>query len=154
MLKMIITLVILSQSAFAGIRSATYEVPTSQNDLKAASIFKIRKLSVTEDVENKTTVKLLVPEELTGVSNEIEFSGTLDLNGGNLSSQFGTLSCLANSNFMMCTASYQKLEFNRELAIQLMAAKYSGEERNKRLELQEKFSTDPIGIIRIYFRSR
>lgn len=154
MKKFILILTLLSQTVFAGIRSATYEVPTSQSELKGASIFKIRKVSVTEDIENKTTVRFLVPVELTGVSNEIEFSGTLDLNGGKLSSQFGMLSCLANSSVMMCTASYQKLEFNRDLAVELMTAKYSGENLNKRLELQEKFSTDPIGIIRIYFRSR
>lgn len=154
MTKIILTVVFLSQTAFAGIRSATYEVPTSQNDLKASSVFKIRKLAVTEDIENITTVKYLVPEELTGVSNEIEFTGKLDINGGNLSSQFGNLNCLASSNVMMCTASYQKLEFNHELAIELMTAKYAGEELSKRLTLQEKFSTDPIGIIRIYFRAR
>ena len=154
MTKIILTLVILGQTAFAGIRSATYEVPTSQNELKASSIFKIRRVSVTENIENNTTVKLLVPEELTGTANEIEFSGTLDSDGGKLSSQYGTLYCLANSNVMMCTASYQKLNFDRELAVQLMSAKFTGEELSKRLALQEKFSTDPIGIIRIFFRAR
>ena len=151
---MTVLLLTIGQAAFAGIRSATYEVPTSQSDLKAASIFKLRKLSVTEDIENKTTVKYLVPEELTGVTNEIEFTGALDMNGGNLSSQFGNLNCIANSNVMMCTATYQHLKFNQDLAVQLMTNKYGGEELAKRLSVQEKFSTDPIGIIRIYFKGR
>lgn len=154
MKKIILMLLILSQSAFARIKSATYEVPTSQNELKASSIFKIQKLSVTEDIENKTTVKLQVPVELTGVANVIEFSGKMDLNGGNLSSQFGNLNCLANSTVMMCTASYQNLKFDHELAVKFMSAKYSGDELSNRLQVQEKFSTDPIGIIRVFFRSR
>ena len=96
----------------------------------------------------------MVPEELTGVTNEIEFTGALDMNGGNLSSQFGNLNCIVNSNVMMCTATYQHLKFNQDLAVQLMTNKYGGEELAKRLSVQEKFSTDPIGIIRIYFKGR
>ena len=147
------TILILSLTSLAGLKEATYEVPTSQKDLKAASVFKIKKLAITQDIDNTTTVSYMVPEELTGIKNVIEFSGVLSNNGGDLTSEYGDLNCLSNNNQMMCTVRYQKLNFDSRLAKEIMTSKFQGQELINRLSVQDKFSTDPIGIIHIYFKS-
>lgn len=149
----LISILLSATLSFAGLKEATYEVPTSQNDLKSSSLFKITKLSVTQDVDEVTTIRYMVPEELTGVKNVIEFSGVLANNSGHMTSEYGDLNCLSNTNQMMCTVSYQKLNFDSQLAKTVMASKFQGRELSNRLSLQEKFSTDPIGIIHIYFKS-
>ena len=143
-----------SVSAFAGIKKATYEVPTSVNELKDSTVFNLADASVSMDSETVTTLKYLVPEELTGEKNEIEFSGVMNENEGVLNSEYGSLKCLTNKNQMMCTASYLHLKFDSDKAKQIMAQKFQGQELENRLRLQEKFSTDPIGVIRIYFKNR
>ncbi len=149
----LITVVFLSSLSFAGLKEATYEVPTSQNDLKSSSIFKIKKMSITQDVDDVTTIRYMVPEELTGIKNTIEFSGVLNNNSGDLVSEYGDLNCLSNTTQMMCTVRYQKLSFDPQLAKTVMATKFQGQELANRLSVQEKFSTDPIGIIHIYYKS-
>lgn len=151
-ITLVLTVLSLSFFAFASVKDATYEVPTSQADLKTASIFKIKKLAITQDTDNITTIKFMVPEELTGIKNLIEFRGVLDNNVGNLSSEYGNLNCLSNSAEMMCTVSYQKLNFESQLAKNLMAEKFQGAELQNRLAIQERFVSDPIGVIRIYFK--
>lgn len=154
-IKMTISVLLLTSiSVFAGTKQATYEVPTSQPDLKNSTLFTLSKVSVSRNIDNVTTLKYVVPEELTGEKNEIEFSGVLNESEGNLSSEYGVLNCLTNKNQMMCTASYMKLKFDSEKAKDLMAQKFQGQELENRLRLQEKFSTDPIGVIRIYFKNR
>ncbi len=153
--SLITVLVLLtSVSAFAKIGQATYEVPTSQSDLKASSLFNISKVEVSRNQNNITTVKYLVPEELTGLQNIIEFSGVLNEDEGTLTSEYGILKCLTGKRQLMCTASYLDLEFDSEKAKEIMAQKFQDQELQNRLRLQEKFSTDPIGIIRIYFKNR
>ena len=136
--------------SFADIKSATYEVPTSQTDLKAASVFNIEEITVNRLGDN-LKIKYLVPEELTGVKNMIEFNGELKNNSGELKSPNGDLDCLVGRRQMMCRVQYQKLDFDAGLAKQLIQSKFQGPEQLNRIVIQERFSTDPIGVIRIYF---
>jgi hypothetical protein len=157
MKKLVYLAVFISTFAFqsqsqAGIESAYYEVPTSQAHLKSASQFKIKKLSVQQNTEGQTLIKYQVPEELTGLDNTVEFLGNLTADGGTLTSDHGVLNCLANTQKMMCSVSYQTLDFNYELAKDLLAKKFQGDDLVNRLKIQEKFSTDPIGIIHIIFQ--
>jgi hypothetical protein len=151
LIALISTFAFQSQS-LAGIEAAYYEVPTSQAHLKSAAQFKIRKLSVQQNTEGQTLIKYQVPEELTGLDNTVEFSGSLTADGGTLTSDHGVLNCLANTNKMMCSVSYQKLDFSSDLAKDLLAKKFQGEDLVNRLKIQEKFSTDPIGIIHIIYQ--
>lgn len=137
--------------AQAGIEAAYYEVPTSQAHLKSAAQFKIKKLSVQQNTDGQTLIKYQVPEELTGLDNTVEFSGKLTASGP-LTSDHGVLNCLANTQKMMCSVSYQTLDFNSDLAKDLLAKKFQGEDLVNRLKIQEKFSTDPIGIIHIIYQ--
>ena len=157
MRKLVYLAALISTFAFqsqslAGIEAAYYEVPTSQAHLKSAAQFKIKKLSVQQNTEGQTLIKYQVPEELTGLESTVEFSGSLTAEGGSLTSDHGTLNCLANTNKMMCSVSYQQLDFNSDLAKDLMAKKFKGEDLVNRLKIQEKFSTDPIGIIHIVYK--
>ena len=83
-----------SISVFAVIKQATYEVPTSQSELQASSIFNLSDVSISRNKNNVTTLKYLVPEELTGEKNEIEFSGVFNGGEGKLNSEYGNLKCL------------------------------------------------------------
>ena len=145
------TLILVSSLVHANIKGATYEVPTSQNYLKEASLFKIENVSFTKQ-NSKVNLSYLVPEELTGIKNMVQFTGDLNSNGGKLNSEYGQLTCLSNNRQMMCTVSHQKLNFDSELAKSIMVSKFQGQELTNRLSIQQKFSTDPVGVIRIYFK--
>lgn len=154
MKSLLLTVILFSTlKVFAAPMAAYYEVPTSQADLKSASQFEIKKLSVTNGLNNVTTLNYTVPEELTGLLNEMEFSGALNQNGGKLVSENGEMECLANNARMMCTVSYQKIDFDSDLAKNILRSKFKDQELEKRFLVQEKFSTDPIGIIHIILQS-
>ena len=96
MRKLVYLIALISTFAFqskslAGIEAAYYEVPTSQAHLKSAAQFKIKKLSVQQDTDGQTRIKYQVPEELTGIDNTVEFSGSLTAEGGSLTSDHGVL---------------------------------------------------------------
>ncbi len=148
--SVLVTTLIAPLTIFAGVKRATYEVPTSQVDLKAAATFSIEQISVNR-VGDNIMIRYLVPQELTGEPNLIEFSGTMSKDSAQLTSPDGDLDCLTTRRQMMCTVEYQKIRFDQEKAQQLMTGKFKGEELLKRMAVQERFSTDPIGIIRISF---
>lgn len=143
-------LILIGQIALAG--TASYEVPTSQINLKAASIFKIEDLKLKLNDDGSTTLKYVVPEELTGLKNELEFTGNLVDGTGDLTSDSGYMKCLSNHKKMMCTVSYQKLDFDNGLALQKLSLKFQDLELKNRLSVQERFAQDPIGIIHIRLR--
>ncbi|MEQ1724157.1 MAG: hypothetical protein ABL930_13370 [Pseudobdellovibrio sp.] len=148
-MKILITISVLLLGQITIASTAAYEVPTSQNELKASSVFKIEEISIKRNIDNTTTIKYVVPEELTGLRNELDFTGNLSSGSGDLTSDQGYMKCLSNRKKMMCTVTYQNLDFDSGLALQKMSNKFKDEELNNRLTVQEKFSTDPVGIIHI-----
>ncbi len=147
----LILLSLTALNASAALKSY-YEVPTSHSDLAASNKFKVNDLTLTPEADGETTLKYTVPVELTGLPNEIDFTGPLTSEGGSMQSEYGNLNCLSNKKEMMCSVSYLKLDFNNELAKQKIGEKFKGNEAIKRAALQEKFSTDPIGIIHIMLK--
>ena len=148
-MKNLITLSVLLLGQFTLASTAAYEVPTSQNELKASSIFQIDDISIKQNKDSTTTIKYVVPEELTGLRNKLDFTGNLNSGSGELTSEHGFMKCLSNRKKMMCTVTYQQLDFDSGLALQKMSDKFKNEELKNRLSIQEKFSTDPVGIIHI-----
>jgi hypothetical protein len=148
-MKNLITLSVLLLGQFTLANTAAYEVPTSQNELKASSIFQIDDISIKQNKDYTTTIKYVVPEELTGLRNKLDFTGNLSSGSGELTSEHGFMKCLSNRKKMMCTVTYQQLDFDSGLAQQKMSNKFKDEELNNRLTILEKFSTDPVGIIHI-----
>ena len=147
----LILISVTALNASAALKSY-YEVPTSNPELAGSNKFKVSDLTLTSELDGKTTLKYTVPVELTGVPNEIDFTGPLTAEGGSLQSEYGSLSCLSNKKEMMCSVSYLKLDFNNELAKQKIGEKFKGGEALKRTALQERFSSDPIGIIHIMLK--
>lgn len=129
---------------------AFYEVPTSRADLVNSNSFKIDVVSINTDIAGVTNLTFTFPEELTGVANEVTFAGQLNESGGMLQSEHGILNCLMTAKKLMCSASYQQVHFDNDLARQKMNEKFKDEELVRRLSVQEKFSTDPIGIIHVF----
>ena len=129
-----------------------YEVPTSNPALAGSNKFKVSDLTLTPEADGESTLRYTVPVELTGTPNEIDFTGPLTSNGGSMQSEYGDLNCLSNNKEMMCSVSYLKLNFDNNLAKQKIGQKFNASEALKRAALQEKFSTDPIGIIHIMLK--
>ncbi|MBX9698379.1 MAG: hypothetical protein K2X74_03025, partial [Acetobacteraceae bacterium] len=74
--------------------------------------------------------------------------------GGSMQSEYGNLNCLSNKKEMMCSVSYStlKLKFDNDMAKIKIGEKFKNDEALRRAAVQEKFSTDPIGIIHIMFK--
>lgn len=143
----------VSLNASAGLK-AYYEVPTSNPELAASTKFKVSDLSLTPESDGETTLRYTVPVELTGIPNEIDFTGPLTADGGSMQSEYGNLNCLSNKKEMMCSVSYStlKLKFDNDMAKIKIGEKFKNDEALRRAAVQEKFSTDPIGIIHIMFK--
>ena len=142
---------IVSRFSFAASLQATYEVPTSDMNLKPSSVFEIKKISIRKNTNGTTTLKYIVPQELTGKKNVIDFTGDLKNNSGKLSSEYGQMNCLSNTEQMMCSVNYEELDFDSIASAKIMADKFSGQDLANRLVLRDRFSTDPIGVIHIKF---
>lgn len=148
----LILISIVGLSASAAALKSYYEVPTSNPALAGSNKFKVNDLSLTPQADGETTLKYTVPVELTGVPNEIDFTGPLTSDGGSMQSEYGNLNCISNKKDMMCSVNYLQLDFDNQLAKQKIAEKFKGSEAINRAALQEKFSTDPIGIIHIMLK--
>lgn len=132
----------------SGIREGFYEVPVEDPELADAAVFKLRRVLV-EQKDKDFKIKYLVPLELTGEKNLVEFIGTIEQGEGTLVYQDTKMNCLSDQSTLMCKVVYQNLKFNQEKAELLMNSRFSGEDLKKRLLIQKDFSTDPVGVLKI-----
>lgn len=150
----VLTLIIATLFPFMAhslqILGATYEVPTSSDVLKNSNTFAITEAKLVISDENQMVFKYSVPQVLTGIKNEFVFTGTISTSGtAELSSDNGFMKCLVTNKEMMCSAIYQKLIIDKNKAVEMMTAAFEGDDLKNRLAVGDKFSTDPIGIIRL-----
>jgi hypothetical protein len=138
---------LISIPAFAN--KGTYEVPTSNRALKPNAFFEMNDVNLKISQAGQIEVSYTIPTELTGLENKLSFSGEISNGTATMNSEYGQMTCLATASKMMCSVSYQKLQFDTLLAEQNMSQKFSGAELVSRLEIQTKFSTDPIGLLHI-----
>jgi hypothetical protein len=129
-------------------REGVYEVPVNDPNLADAAVFKLRRVQLEQ---NGTDIKLKyrVPVELTGEVNQVEFIGSINNGEGTLVYEKNKMNCLADQSTLMCKVAYQDLKFNQVRAERILSAKFNGDELRKRLLIQGKFSTDPVGVIKI-----
>lgn len=138
---------LISTQSFALVE-ATYEVPVSDEKLKVSAVFEMKKMRL-EHNGNALKMKYLIPQELTGDRNTVEFEGELNAGQGSLSYKDSKMDCLTDQSIMMCKVSYQQLKFDQERAVRILTGKFQGEELQRRMMIQKDFSTDPVGIIKI-----
>lgn len=133
---------------------ATYEVPADQGSgLENSNQFQIRQLSLVNEPDGTTKLNYLLPVELTGNRNKIEMVGKVDDNGKiQFDYEKSRMDCQEDQISLTCNVAFQNLNLNQTLAQQLMEAKFKNNDLRNRLQVLEKFSTDPVGIIRIYKR--
>ena len=129
-------------------REGLYEVPVSDPELVDAATFKLRRVQLEQNGKD-FKLKYIVPVELTGEVNRVEFTGTINDGEGTLVYENTKMNCLADQSTLMCKVAYQNLKFNQEKVERILNAKFDGEELRKRLLIQGKFSTDPVGVIKI-----
>lgn len=133
---------------------ATYEVPVgSAKALMGSNQFRIQQLSLDRTPDGQTDIKYLLPLELTGNPNVIAFTGKIGSDGKTeVSYDDKKMKCDEDSISLTCAVSYKNLDMNLPLAQKMMAKNFPRQDLQKRLQVLEKFSTDPVGIIRIYKR--
>ncbi len=132
-----ITSTALEQS---GVRSAVYEVPAVSSDLGSARFFPIKQMNLKQG-NGQMTMKYLIPVELTGAENFIQFSGPV---GGNQT-------CVKSVSEVTCRVKYQNLRFDQAKVDFQLKNKFTGLELSQRQQVQREFSGDPVGIIHIKF---
>ncbi|MFZ3230732.1 MAG: hypothetical protein WA160_11050 [Pseudobdellovibrio sp.] len=130
---------------------ATYEVPVTEDaNLQDLNQFKIKNISLEKTSDGTTNLKYEVPRELTGKSNLVQFVGKLDSSGsGFLAYEENTMNCQNHETELECNVSYGHLIIDQDLASLFIDARFPTEQLNKRMQVQEKFSTDLIGILHI-----
>ncbi len=129
-------------------KEGSYEVPVTDARLQDAAVFDLKKVRL-EQIDNHFTMKYLVPVELTGEKNLMEFKGTMNRGQGNLIYENTTMNCNSDEVTLTCKVAYQNLKFNQTKAEKLLARKFEGLALEKRLTIQKDFSTDPVGIIKV-----
>jgi hypothetical protein len=130
------------------LNTGTYEVPVKNQDLLSSARFPLKKIEF-EQIGNQIKLKYLVPVELTGEKNFVEFEGTLDSGTGSLTYENNVMNCLSDQTMMMCKVTYQNLKFDQIKAEMILTRKFKGQELQKRMLVQRDFSTDPVGVIKI-----
>jgi hypothetical protein len=155
---MILTFIFLSVQAqaqahflrriLAHSKTGTYEVPVTDEALKSAAVFELKKISYNK-TGDQFKLKYLMPVELTGEENLVEFKGTIVDGQGSLVYQNNKMDCLTDQTTLMCKVAYQNLNINQLKAEDILKKKFSGEELTKKLTIQRDFSTDPVGIVKI-----
>ncbi len=129
-------------------KEGTYEVPVQDADLQSAAVFNLSKVRL-EQKDNHFSLKYMVPVELTGEKNALEFSGVIDQGAGTLTYKNTTMNCLTDDVTLSCKVAYQNLKIDQIKAEKLLSKKFQGADLAKRLMVQRDFSTDPVGIIKI-----
>lgn len=133
-------------------RNASYEVPVdSKNDadLIGSNRFQIRDLTLDTFEDGTMLLKYTLPVEITGIENKIEFKGDLTKP---TEYENNKITCKDEVFSLTCKVVYNDIKIDSGLAIDLLKKRFSGDELAKRLEIQERFSTDPVGIIRVFKR--
>lgn len=126
-----------------------YEVPVSDLDLKSASLFDMQKVKVKQSKET-LTIKYTFPSELIGREWRAEFSGPFENGHGVLTSGEHQMNCqLTEKSNLNCHVQFNHLVIDQENAKKIMATKFKDEELEKKLLVQQGFSTDPVGIVRL-----
>lgn len=142
-------------TSFAANLFATYEVPVKdQPELANANIFRMRNVTL-EKAGEMTFLKYSLPLELTGKLNVIEFKGQLDKSGnGKLDYEQNQMDCQEDKISLTCNVAFKGLNIDQNFAANIIAKNFPKSQRDLRVQIQKKFSTDPVGIIRIYKRRR
>lgn len=135
-------------SAQASNHRAFYEIPAGNDSINSIfNIVKMPSVQVTEITAQKSNMMYTLPLELTGVKNSFEFSGSI---GSELTYEGNTMLCSDEDPiYWICKVKFKDLAMDDNLAKQLLKNQFQGLELNARLQLQAKFSTDPVGIIYI-----
>lgn len=132
---LITTLLFASAIAQAEMAIGIYEVPVDDEQLANSRLFLAENIQFERNDKN-IKLKMLVPVDLTGVENVVEFSGRL----GHECTEF-------EPKQISCTMVYQNLKFDNLLAADILAKKFKGTDLLNKLRVQQKFSTDPVGIV-------
>lgn len=151
LLNIVLVLSLVSITAWAQEvvpREGLYEVPVDDPNLADSAVFKLRRVQLEQNGQD-FKLKYIVPVELTGEINRVEFTGTINNGEGTLVYEDTKMKCLADQSTLMCKVVYQNLKFNQERAERILNSKFDGEELRKRLLIQGRFSTDPVGVVKI-----
>jgi len=139
-------------SATAATFTAVYEVPVEKNSgLNRVNKFPLTNVQLDKTDDDQVSLKYVLPLELTGATNTLQFTGKLnEFNKADLNYDQSSMKCQDTNASLVCQVKYKNLNTNQALAADLMSRKFSGEELENRLKILSRFSTDPVGIVRIY----
>ncbi|MBC7538990.1 MAG: hypothetical protein H7281_09225 [Bacteriovorax sp.] len=129
--------------------AASYTVPV-EAELKNYANFELDSFKTTE-YGGSITVKYKIPKLLTGVEQEVEFSGPVDekANANILVGSNGVLTCSKEvEEKMECKVEYKNLQIDQANAIKLInKISLNANEINGRIAVMKSFSSDPVGFI-------
>lgn len=134
--------------SLSGFHEGSYEVPVKDPNLADYAVFKLHQVHL-EQEGNHFKLKYLVPVELTGEENFVEFSGTFENGSGTLTYEKAKMECLADQSTFTCKVAYQDLKMDSKKAEEILTAHLKGEDLQRRLQIQRDFSTDPVGLVKI-----
>lgn len=119
--------------------SSIYEVPVPAH-LKDYAFFEIKDVRV-RSKNGAEEIKYNLPLELTGTPNRIRLTSQAD---GSVSGAKAEGQCSAET----CSLKYRDLTFDEAAVRDLLSSRgYQGLDLERRLEVFERFSGDPAGII-------
>jgi len=128
--------------------NAKYKVPVEAR-LEKYSDFSISNVSYTK-MNSQLILQYELPIELTGITPQLlTFSGNDDGQAiSNLSGTHGSASCTASTQGLTCLMKMKDLQIDPARVAQLLKSNSANlAEFNARLEVAEKFSSEPVGII-------
>ena len=148
---LILTVFIFPFQLFANTTTltATYEVPVTDTSLQASSQFKINHVTYLKFSDGTTKIKYVLPQELTGKLNLIKIKGKIENGAGQLSSEYSKMDCVESITEIKCDVEFKKLKFDQTKVQEILAAKFVGADLQNHQMVQQIFSTDPVGILRI-----
>lgn len=169
-LKIFMVLIFSSQFLFAQHVVGQYIVPTDDAALTEASQFNLEKVAVS-DFNGLTTVSFEVPAELVGEPLPVKYFGSLvdgagTLHGQNIGyetpikneihcstvvSTLASATASATASQLICNVDYKGLTIDSKKAEAILIDRHSADQDllAKKILIQKKFSTDPVGVVEI-----
>lgn len=133
-------------------RAASYSVPVADN-LKKFSKFELNEVTIQRDGD-ELVIKYVLPLELTGKPQPIQFSGKVPPTGPLiLTGTNGKMTCKSSTDLSNCEVAYKDIDFDQATRLEVLKARAkTPDELAQREAVAVAFYSggEPHGILHIY----
>lgn len=134
--------------------SGVYVVPTTDQNLVAASQFKVTNYKVIEPNSKQPIIQFKLPVELTGTDKVLVFKRQLVIDAKEKTSLFvsasGSALCYGPWKTIKCFFKFKNLEMNPVRAEATLADVFQGLEFTQKVAIVNRFMGEPVGILQTY----